>query len=292
MTEAHHGRSQIRTAIGLLFCVAGIYGAYLTQGVVQETLSTKRFGPEGRRFTHLPALNGFQSWACFLWAFVLINVFQRGHSEGLPPITAYCRPAISNSIGPALGMQALRYISYPAQVLAKSSKMIPVMLMGTLLHAKSYSALEYACCLLISGGISLFAMRSSSKVTSKLAQPNAPLGYFLCFANLTLDGYTNAAQDRDPPAAGYDIVLFCLCGAIGQLFIFQTIRRFGSLVNTLVTTTRKFFNILLSVIWSGNPLLPQQWAAVFMVFGGLLTSSIHKSRRARYPAAPGKTKAA
>ena len=151
MTEAHHARSQIRTAIGLLFCVAGIYGAYLTQGVVQETLSTKRFGPEGRRFTHLPALNGFQSWACFLWAFVLINVFQRGHSEGLPPITAYCRPAISNSIGPALGMQALRYISYPAQVLAKSSKMIPVMLMGTLLHAKSYSALEYACCLLISG---------------------------------------------------------------------------------------------------------------------------------------------
>ena len=92
--------------------------------------------------------------------------------------------------------------------------------------------------------------------------------------------------------AGYDIVLFCLCGAIGQLVIFQTIRRFGSLVNTLVTTTRKFFNILLSVIWSGNPLLPQQWAAVFMVFGGLLTSSIHKSRRARYPAAPGKTKAA
>lgn len=151
MTEAHHARSQIRTAIGLLFCVAGIYGAYLTQGVVQETLSTKRFGPEGRRFTHLPALNGFQSWACFLWAFVLINVFQRGQSEGLPPITAYCRPAISNSIGPALGMQALRYISYPAQVLAKSSKMIPVMLMGTLLHAKSYSALEYACCLLISG---------------------------------------------------------------------------------------------------------------------------------------------
>jgi hypothetical protein len=31
-------------------------------------------------------------------------------------------------------------------------------------------------------------------VTTKLAAPNAPLGYTLCFLNLFLDGYTNAAQ--------------------------------------------------------------------------------------------------
>jgi UDP-galactose transporter B1 len=36
-------------------------------------------------------------------------------------------------------------------VLAKSSKMIPVMLMGSLLHGKRYSLLEYACCMAISG---------------------------------------------------------------------------------------------------------------------------------------------
>lgn len=47
--------------------------------------------------------------------------------------------------------------------------------------------------------------------------------------------------------AGYDLLLFCLCGAVGQLFIFATIKQFGSLINTLITTTRKFFNILLSV---------------------------------------------
>lgn len=147
-----------------------------------------------------------------------------------PPFTAYWKPAITNCVGPACGLAALKYISYPAQacvharrsprarlclpdaighafrcggvphlhhsfgsraatnlgsllawgfgacirlwragvsvsvpavpiltlhlalqVLAKSSKMIPVMLMGTLLHGKRYSALEYACCLAISG---------------------------------------------------------------------------------------------------------------------------------------------
>jgi UDP-galactose transporter B1 len=34
----------------------------------------------------------------------------------------------------------------------------------------------------------------------------------------------------------------------------------------------------LQVVWNRNPLLPQQWAAVAMVFGGLVTSSLAKHR--------------
>lgn len=53
------------------------------------------------------------------------------------------------------------------------------------------------------------------------------------------------------PDAGKDVIVFCLCGAFGQLFIFLTIKTFGSLTNTLVCTTRKFFNILISVVGGG-----------------------------------------
>jgi len=80
------------------------------------------------------------------------------------------------------------------QVLAKSCKMIPVMVMGTLIGGKLYTSLEYGCAVLIAAGISLFAKQSSSKVTAKLAAPNAPLGYSLCSLNLIFDGYTNAMQ--------------------------------------------------------------------------------------------------
>ncbi len=38
----------------------------------------------------------------------------------------------------------------------------------------------------------------------------------------------------------------------------------------------------LAVMWNANPLLPQQWAAVALVFGGLLVSSWTKSRRGRH----------
>lgn len=80
------------------------------------------------------------------------------------------------------------------QVLAKSCKMIPVMVMGTLVGGIHYSSLEYVCALMLAAGISLFAHQSSSAVKQKLASPNAPLGYFLCLVNLVFDGYTNAAQ--------------------------------------------------------------------------------------------------
>jgi solute carrier family 35 (UDP-galactose transporter), member B1 len=261
--------------------------------MVQETLSTKVFGPHEQRFPHLSALNAVQSWVCFLWAAALLYFFGPAATERdqYPPMTAYWKAAISNFVGPALGFQSLRYISYSAQVLAKSSKMLPVMLMGALLHGKRYSALDYTCCGLISAGVALFATRSSNKVTSKLAEPSAPLGYALVLANLVLDAYTNTAQDEintrhkksaalqmmcwmnfwsgvyylpslfvvtkmgpellafcmEHQEAGKDVLLFCACGALGQLFIFFTIKRFGALTNTLITTTRKFFNILLSV---------------------------------------------
>ena len=71
-----------------------------------------------RRFTHLKALNGVQSIACFLWAAILVALpFQRPQKGAkIAPWLAYWKPGISNSIGPALGTQALKNISYPAQV--------------------------------------------------------------------------------------------------------------------------------------------------------------------------------
>ena len=74
---------------------------------------------------------------------------------------------------------------------------------------------------------------------------------------------------RQHPEAAWDIFLFCLCGAVGQNFIFLTISQFGSLTNTTITTTRKFVSIVVSSLLSGNPLSAKQWGSVSMVFSGL-----------------------
>jgi hypothetical protein len=58
------------------------------------------------------------------------------------------------------------------QVLVKSCKMVPVMVMGTVLHGKRYSPAEYVCMTLIGIGVALFGKKGSHKVSSKLVDPN------------------------------------------------------------------------------------------------------------------------
>ncbi|KAJ0634406.1 putative UAA transporter [Helianthus annuus] len=82
-------------------------------------------------------------------------------------------------------------------------------------------------------------------------------------------GYQAIQFCKTNPEAAWDILYYCLCGAIGQNFIFFTISRFGSLTNTTITTTRKFVSIVVSSLLSGNPLSRKQWGSVAMVFTGL-----------------------
>ena len=46
----------------------------------------------------------------------VINVWSRGNKGGGAPWWSYWSAGITNTIGPAMGIQALKYISYPAQV--------------------------------------------------------------------------------------------------------------------------------------------------------------------------------
>ena len=94
-------------------------------------------------------------------------------------------------------------------------------------------------------------------------------------------GYDAVQFCQKNPEAAWDIFLYCLCGAVGQNFIFLTISRFGSLTNTTITTTRKFVSIVVSSLLSGNPLSEKQWTSVVMVFSGLSYQIYLKWKRAQ-----------
>ncbi|CAK1554725.1 unnamed protein product [Leptosia nina] len=66
-----------------------------------------------------------------------------------------------------------------------------------------------------------------------------------------------------------------LMGALGQLFIFFMVSEFGPLPCSVVTTTRKFFTVLASVIIFGNVLILRQWIGAVLVFSGLFLDIIY-----------------
>ena len=66
-----------------------------------------------------------------------------------------------------------------------------------------------------------------------------------------------------------------IASALGQYFIFMCVSEFGSLPCSLITTTRKFFTVLASVIFFGNQLMERQWFGAILVFTGLILDGLY-----------------
>lgn len=231
----------------------------------------------------------------------------------------YFSSALTYLLAMVSSNMALRWVAYPTQVIAKSAKPIPVMILGVLLGRKSYTFKKYLFVLLIVIGVALF-MYKEGKVNK--ANENAGLGELLLFLSLSMDGLTGAIQERMRSAhapsgqymmfsmnswstimltgalilsgEGYEFFQFtarhpellehlaslAVCGALGQLFIFMMVSHFGPLPCSVVTTTRKFFTVLFSVLFFGNTLIGRQWFGAVLVFTGLFADMVTSKRKA------------
>lgn len=189
--------------------------------------------------------------------------------------------SVSYSTAMLTSNEALKYVSYPFQALAKSCKMVPVMLANVLIGVK-YQWHQYFAVFLITVGILIFQFKSSSspppphhhhpggggagqQQQQSHHDDSSLSGFVLLFASLALDGVTGSNQylfDKEfalsthelmfgmnlfsslfificmlltnelergivyvsnHPWIIQDILLFGLCSAMGQNFIFYTI---------------------------------------------------------------------
>jgi len=69
---------------------------------------------------------------------------------------------------------------------------------------------------------------------------------------------------------------FSICSAIGQSFIFYTVARFDPLVCSTVTTTRKIFSVMLSILFKGHHIPTQGWAGLALAIGGIVSEVVNK----------------
>lgn len=214
---------------------------------------------------------------------------------------------------------ALQFVSYPTQVLGKSIKPIPVMVLGVILARKRYSLQKYLFVLMIVLGVALFMYKPRHDAKVLDGDHTFGWGEILLLISLGLDGVTGGIQDRIrakyvvpqtyqmmlwmniwsigylligllvtgeglefihfayrfPPVLG-QLVAFSVCSAVGQNFIFMTITNFGPLPCSIMTTTRKFFTILGSVIIFRHSMSWLQWFGTILVFAGLSLDSVYK----------------
>lgn len=234
------------------------------------------------------------------------------------PLGEYAKVALSYLSAMLFSFSALNHMSYPMQALGKSCKMIPVMLMGIVIRGKRYALREFVCVFLVTAGVALFSFKPSSAKgghTSFLGiallfaslfmdgitgpmQENLVSRYepttheLMLYQNLCSVAWLTlylVVTGEGPQAVTFmlrhgaqglarNIGLFALVSAVGQNFIFYSVRNFSALITTTITTTRKMFTVLLSIFVFQHVMAPRQWAGIFLVFAAIAWESVAKVR--------------
>lgn len=188
-----------------------------------------------------------------------------------------------------------------------------MLILGVLIGRKTYTITRYICVILIVVGVILFMYKDgktsvttdktgigeillilslsmdglTGAIQERMRAASAPsaqqmmlamngwstviLGFALLVSGEGLEFISFASRY---PSMLTQLSTLALAGAFGQLFIFMMVATFGPLACSVVTTTRKFFTVLFSVIIFGNSLSERQWFGAIVVFSALFADMI------------------
>ena len=114
----------------LLFCFVGLQISYIAWGIVQEQLMTNEY-KLGRFKSSSFCVFGNRFFALFI---ALLIVMYKRMSSVNPikeaPYHYYAPSSLSNTLSSWAQYEALKFVSFPTQVLSKSCKVIPVMIVS------------------------------------------------------------------------------------------------------------------------------------------------------------------
>ena len=212
-------------ALVLVGCFVGLQVAYLSWGVLQERMMTKEYesaGPDGTIERSMFPSVTFIVFANRLLAFFTAVALVLCDSSAVPffgpagliqgdgllgkvraPLEMFAPASLSNVMSSFFQYKALVYVSFPTQVLFKSNKIIPTMLMGIALNGKSYKLHEYFQALTISAAVAAFMIsEKGSEADESAEEPSSPfaggavLGIVCLCLYLCCDSFTSQWQSR------------------------------------------------------------------------------------------------
>jgi solute carrier family 35 (adenosine 3'-phospho 5'-phosphosulfate transporter), member B2 len=301
-------RAVAKEIILLTYCFVGLMGSYLTWGVLQEKIMTREYDSlDGKRKSFFKD-SQFLVFANRFLALIIATIYLlvRQQNRHRAPLFKYSYASFSNIMSAWLQYEALKFISFPTQVLAKSCKIIPVMIMGRIISRNKYEFYEYVVAVAISVGMVFFL--SGSYDQSKHTAITTITGMFLLCMYMIFDSFTSNWQSdlfksygitslqmmwgvnlfsslftgssllvqggfaegiqfsSEHPKFLFDCIVLSVSSAVGQLFIFFTIAKFGAVVFTIIMTLRQAVAILLSCLIYNHNISPLGVFGIVIVF--------------------------
>lgn len=194
---AANNLSDCKTFLNLLICFGGLQLSYLTWGVLQEKIMTRKYEDSAGNvglFKDSQFLVFVNRVLAFAVALLYITVSRQPKHRA--PIYKYSFCSFSNIMSSWCQYEALKFVSFPTQVLAKASKVIPVMIMGKIVSNKKYDTYEYVVAVLITLGMVAFLYGSEDMPIAGKSATTTVSGVILLIGYMTCDSFTTNWQNK------------------------------------------------------------------------------------------------
>ncbi|GAV79422.1 UAA domain-containing protein [Cephalotus follicularis] len=283
-----------------LICSSGFFFGYLVNGICEEYVYNRLQFSYGWYFT-------------FIQGFVyLILIHLQGFTttQMVNPWKTYVKLSAVLMGSHGLTKGSLAFLNYPAQIMFKSTKVLPVMIMGAFIPGlrRKYPAHEYISALLLVVGLILFTLADAK------TSPNFSMnGVIMICGALVMDSFLGNLQEAIFTLNPYTTqmeMLFCstvvglpfllapmiltgelfrawnscshhpyvygvlvfeaIATFIGQVSVLSLIALFGAATTAMITTARKAVTLLLSYLIFAKPLTDQHWSGLLLIAMGIM----------------------
>ncbi|KAB1217171.1 UDP-galactose/UDP-glucose transporter 4 [Morella rubra] len=277
-----------------LICSSGFFFGYLVNGICEVLCSY------GWYFT-------------FVQGFVyLILIYLQGFTpkQMVNPWRTYVKLSAVLMGSHGLTKGSLAFLNYPAQIMFKSTKVLPVMIMGAFIPGlrRKYPIHEYISAMLLVIGLILFTLADAN------TSPNfSIIGVVMIMGALVMDAFLGNFQEAIftmNPDTTQTEMLFCstvvglpflvppmiltgelvrawnscsehpyvygvlvfeaMATYIGQVSVLSLIAIFGAATTAMVTTARKAVTLLLSYMIFTKPLTEQHATGLLLIAMGII----------------------
>lgn len=183
---------------------AGIGLSYWYFGILQERITRTKHEPGSEKFTCTMSLVLMQCIFNTIFAKLILSyIMKQGVDKTRPTYYGIC--SLTYLIAMVSSNMALQHVNYPTQVVGKSCKPIPIMILGVLLGKKRHPLSKYLFVSLIVLGVALFMYKKDIAIESFSNGHNYAsfdlqnllgVGEILLLLSLSMDGVTGAVQER------------------------------------------------------------------------------------------------
>ncbi|KAG4992745.1 hypothetical protein AAZX31_09G242400 [Glycine max] len=282
-----------------LICSSGFFFGYLVNGICEEYVYNRLHFSYGWYFT-------------FVQGFVyLCLIYLQGFTskQMVNPWKTYVKLSAVLMGSHGLTKGSLAFLNYPAQIMFKSTKVLPVMIMGAFIPGlrRKYPLHEYISAILLVVGLILFTLADAQ------TSPNfSMIGVIMISGALVMDSFLGNLQEAiftmNPETTQMEM-LFCstvvglpflippmlftgelfkawtscsqhpyvygvlvfeaMATFIGQVSVLSLIAIFGAATTAMITTARKAVTLLLSYLIFTKPLTEQHGSGLLLIAMGI-----------------------